>query len=267
MKINVGIDLSTTQIGVALIYIKNNEKTFNSNYFKLKPYSYENNLENYDLLSKIISYINSFIGEGVSVELQVGIEVANFEKDITLSKWNPKIANRFNRYCGIIEALLFNETRTNPLINLDIKTFNSNEWYRFIAEKVGYWGNREERKKNSKKICLKNLNVSDNLSEDEYDALCIALFLDKCRDVETISYENRVIKASKKKEKAQNTKKSENTKIKMLKIEKELIIYKGKPKLTIPQTKKVERLEKELEEIKSVVKDKNTKKREYYGNI
>lgn len=157
----VGIDLSTTNIGVAIILPNN--KVFFSEY-KLLKYCDENLLENINKLEEIV--LNIYHKINTQGNVVIGIELANFK--------NPLITQRFSEYCGILEAFLYLKFYIKT--NIMIKKFNSQQW----QSKIGCKNNeqRADRKERAKWWVWENYQILND-SNDITDAICIAHFVNK----------------------------------------------------------------------------------------
>lgn len=206
--INIGIDLATKKLGVAILGL---EKQPIVKQFSFIPYE-----EN--VIYKNIKNVCNWVMEqtkGIACDIKVGLEISNFS--------NPKLTQRFATYSGAFIALL--SEGKNQVSKIEFKVFNSNAWQLKVPN-IFNNTTREERKELTKQWILDTFadKIDKNLSDDEYDALAIAYFYN---DIET---------TIESKERVNKTKKSLiNSKISMLK--QKLNIQKNKEKLK-------ERLEK-----------------------
>jgi len=192
--IKTGIDLSTTNIGV--VRLNSRGRILCRKTFKMLSYSQENMYKNIQILKEISMECNGMIG----------IEVSNFS--------NPMLTQRFSEYSGILQGILQTETDEYgyPSGDYIIKVFNSNSWQYLIGCKPS--DNRDERKwKAHAFVCEKLGSEFLDWTQDEYDAFCIAYFLEEIETTED------------KREKGKNDLKIKN-KMKKMKIKRKMKLKK-----------------------------------------
>lgn len=171
--IKIGIDLSTTKTGVALIH---NDKLMLKYEIKLfSPYSEFLILDNYLKFKKEFSQVFNYITNLNSIKggkIIVGIELANFQ--------NAKLTQRFSEYAGLVEAIFFEKRYFNSC-DFRIVKFNSNQWQKLIGCNVS--DTREVRKAKAKEFVYNKFKLNIQ-SEDVNDAICIAYQLHKLYSTE-----------------------------------------------------------------------------------
>lgn len=216
----VGIDLSTTNTGVVVLN-KNNKLIYKTT-FSFLEYKESNFKQNIKIIYENVKNILVHCGN----EVMVGIEIANFR--------NAKLTNKFNLYAGALIATFFLVKNNNYIF----KTFNSNQWQRLIG-----CPNKAPRKITKAYAKQFVLNINSNYqdwTQDEYDAYCIAYFLQQLDT--TFELHKKVI-----------AKKRESTKQKLLELKKQKQINNRLQKITnldkIKNKKLISRLENEIKEL------------------
>lgn len=177
--IKVGIDLSTTNIGVVVM---DSEKLIGNFTVELPKFTFQiqQNKQIHRLLIRMVNDIKKIVdNETVSFF----IEVANFTNNGTLGV-------KFGRYLGIIETYILCAFKWEKV--KEIKCFNANEWFTLLMNDKWFtkekkqeilgerWNipinqlTRTERKKVSTKMCM----LPD---DNQADAYWIAYFGSKCK--------------------------------------------------------------------------------------
>lgn len=189
--INIGIDLSTTKIGVAICVFNENIFTIQETQEYILPVwgieirDYANmNYEIFKIISdikKLIEkyshnpYFPEFKPEDCSVN--VGIELSNFS--------NPKLTQRFSRLAGIFQCYMISNANR---FNLDtLKFFNANEWFYHFAKKYNISNFTALKREERKKLSIEKYNEFTNSNTDndnKSDSFWIAYFLQKCNTTE-----------------------------------------------------------------------------------
>ena len=232
----VGIDLSSTNTGLVILS-DDNKLIFHGN-FQLwdksnsKPYRV--------LVSEFFDIIECKL-INKSERIIIGVELSDFG--------NWKYADRFN----FIAGALFQEHYHRMWGSLDdFVCFNSNEWQQHLGLKPSM--ERQFRKDTARQFTKSNcLEYTENWTEDECDAYCIAYFLEKLRDRTQMHQEVKIRNENKEKSKVQKWKDKANRANKIRKLEEIVNKYKfiaiAKP-LTKAQQRALEKANKELEELK-----------------
>lgn len=226
--IYVGIDLSTTTIGVAIIFPNTTFMTWD---VKMQYWdsNFETTKQNHTLLLNIVSEIKNelkkYIRGSLSYKIEISIELSNFQ--------NPRITQRFSKYFGILETYFL--IMLGDRISV-IKAFNANEWFKHLRTTMNVKENLNELTRDIRKqMSLEFLKINlppfaqkGKYSEDEADAYCIAYFSKICRNTEAIVEEvnaaemlqRKIIKLKKRiereKQKQQIRTKPNDTKIRIL---------------------------------------------------
>lgn len=183
-KILLGIDLSTTDIGVVALEESSSE-ILAADEIKLPKYSFDYTTRK-ETIKRICSCLSSISwpiwdSYGKEIETDLFIEVSNFV--------SPKITQRFSRIAGMIEILVENYFNV-----VNVKHFNANEWRRlFVKDYFPEINNlinirREEWKEKSiNKLVEKEgkgfLRKDEVLTDNIADAYWIAFYGPKCLDV------------------------------------------------------------------------------------
>lgn len=207
----IGIDLSTTITGVAILRNEQIIKTFAVAFDNFN----EKNL--YNNVIRLIKEINLNVWLLADDDYYIGIEVANFS--------NPKLTQRFSIYAGMIIALMSQVLRD---FNAEFKMFNANAWQLKIPQ-IQYNTLRKDRKLITKNLMIKTFNIKSNLNEDEYDALAIAYFYDSINSTleqEEITKAKKVVKMNKVKQQLSISKKINKLLEKKSKLKKATAISK-----------------------------------------
>lgn len=222
--IKIGIDLATRKTGYAILIENNIIKygVININQTDIKKSFFE------EIKKTIISELEKLEENKV----MVGIELS--------THGNVLLQKKFAILAGMLISILFESKK-----NIEIKLFDSNEWFKFVTKDITFL-ERKERKEISIKNIINLFNL--NLTDDEADAINIAYFLENCRDFENIKMDT-INKLKQKKKEKLDRKKTEIKKLKSkLEYEKyanKLAIMNKKPTKT--QIEKLERLKKEYE--------------------
>lgn len=222
--IKIGIDLSTTNIGVS-IHDVNDSKNIETFYIKLLPFNDTNLIGNCRILlhltERIIRICDRF--DKLTIRrLVVGIELSNFR--------NAKFTNRYSLYAGMLISHF-----SGLYFDVEFKMFNCSQWHKLIG-----CSNKDPRdvcKYKAKQYAIKNGNLPTNLSEDEYDAWCIAHLLE-CLET-TEQTRERVKKGVK----VSNLTKSKIIKLNKMKIDR---LNKINKLDKIKNAKKIAKLEREI---------------------
>lgn len=264
----VGIDLSSTNTGLVILS-DDNKLIFHGN-FQL----WDNN--RFTIACNVSDMIDVIKFKNINNELiSIGVELADFK--------NANITNRFNLLAGMIISELWHSNL--PLMTEDFKLFNSNEWQRFLLEKFRGWilpqtiiikGKKVikyrivnlcqawyRHKINTnlldKRQLLKELSrlwsdyslleYTENWTEDECDAYCIAYFLPLLRDRTQMHQEVKVRNKNKAKSEKQALRDKLSKEKRVNKLKDIVIKYKSMSKLTKAQQRALEKANKELEEL------------------
>lgn len=158
----IAVDLSTTKIGLA---IRNHSTLIYNEQVHFEPYADKVIYHNANLLFTKIKEIIKLTNINDLV-LNLGIEVSNFS--------NPKLTQKFSTYAGAIIALLSQYYQEK----INIKIFAANAWQLKVPG-IKNDTERKERKELTKQYAINELNTSDKLSEDEYDAIVMCYFYDE----------------------------------------------------------------------------------------
>lgn len=220
----IGIDLSTTITGVAILKNEQLVKTFAVAFDNFD----EKNL--YNNVLRLVKEIKLNIWLLPDDSYYTGIEVANFS--------NPKLTQRFSIYAGMIIALM---SQILKEFNAEFKMFNANAWQLKIPQ-IQYNTLRKDRKLITKNLMIKTFNVKSTLNEDEYDALAITYFYDAINSTlqqEAITKAKKVVKISKVKQQLSISKKINKLLEKKAKLKKPTAILK---------------IDKQIEELKKIDK-------------
>lgn len=230
MYYKLGIDLSTTNIGICLM--KNNNELVKFSVLKLFTWSEKNMFDNLGLikveLHKFLQEIENKIQE-----LYVGVELSNFN--------NPLLTNRFSIYYGAILEM-FRNLILDYGIATYVKCFNSNQWQRKISN--GKQHSREIYKELAKSFAISH-QLADNLEQDIYDAYCITYFLEQLESTEQIKERVSKSKISKKKNIS-----------KISQLQQKIMTRYAHIKLLDKQAnaKKIARIEQEIKDIEQEIK-------------
>lgn len=232
----VGIDLSSTNTGLVILSDDNkliwhgNFKLWDSNRFVIA-----------DNVEKMIDTIR-FKLLPQQKNMIIGVELADFK--------NANITNRFNLLTGMI----ITELNHWIIERIDLKLFNSNEWQQHLGLKPNM--ERQFRKDTARYFTKSNcLEYTENWTEDECDAYCIAYFLPQLRDRTQMHQEVKVKRVQAKKSKLAE----KNEQIKKWRKENKLrqrqtkylnILASGK-KLTKAQDRALDNAIKELKEMEN----------------
>ena len=227
----VGIDLSSTNTGLVILS-DDNKLIFHGN-FQLwdksnsKPYRV--------LVSEFFDIIECKL-INKSERIIIGVELSDFG--------NWKYADRFN----FIAGALFQEHYHRMWGSLDdFVCFNSNEWQQHLGLKPSM--ERQFRKDTARQFTKSNcLEYTENWTEDECDAYCIAYFLEKLRDRTQMHQEVKVRNKTKAKSEKQALRDKYSKEHKISKLKDIVIKYKSMEKLTKAQQRALEKAEMELKE-------------------
>ena len=236
----VGIDLSSTNTGLVILS-DDNKLIFHGN-FQLwdksnsKPYRV--------LVSEFFDIIECKL-INKSERIIIGVELSDFG--------NWKYADRFN----FIAGALFQEHYHRMWGSLDdFVCFNSNEWQQHLGLKPSM--ERQFRKDTARQFTKSNcLEYTENWTEDECDAYCIAYFLEKLRDRTQMHQEVKAKKVQAKKSKVHELREKIRAYNKAKKLYEIVNHYKdlaNVKKLTKSQQRALEKAESELKELEN---DKN----------
>lgn len=176
-SIYIGIDLATLKTGFA--FVNHNDKKIATWVVENKKFTFSNVKDIYqnfkeNFIDKISQEID---GDFKRYFFKIGIEVSNFN--------SQELAIKFNFLAGMLVNFCI-----QFFPNCQIKIFNANEWFYYLAQIlfITQWTSleREERKKTSINFATTVINrflgEKRILTDDEADAFCIAYFFDKCKD-------------------------------------------------------------------------------------
>ena len=254
----VGIDLSSTNTG--LVILSDDNKLIWRGNFRLWDGEYTHKVVPI-FVANIIQQIYLRVTNKAN-NIYIGVELGDFK--------NANITNRFNMIFGAIYQELWNAQFHFPYniqvyfaINLadvcynalkercPIKVFNSNEWQQHLGLKPNM--ERQFRKDTARQFTKSNcLEYTENWTEDECDAYCIAYFLEKLRDRTQMHQEVKAKKVQAKKNKVQELREKLRAYDKKKKLYEKLNHYKDLAtvkKLTKSQQRALEKAENELKEL------------------
>lgn len=190
-RYRLGIDLSTTNIGVCVLE-DNNEVRIKGT-IKLEPFSFETQkmcINTEVIANQLIRILKDtlFHNGGWPYNLDVGIELSNYN--------NALLTNRFHFYAGVIYQILwdcmFDEElkKETKIHELKIKFFNANQW--MFKCGIRPRDDRNVRKKLVRKFVMEHCErYNDNWTEDECDAYGIAYWLDELKNTDELHEETK----------------------------------------------------------------------------
>lgn len=182
MEFKIGIDLAKWKTGLAIIEGDKLIYTEECNVYAVEDteqYERTRYYENcYQFVTKIAGELYNYTNiYDQNHTILVGIEVSNFG--------NGKNTADYSYWAGIITALLVEKLCRNN-INLSIKCFNHDEWYRFVGNCVMN-GHRPDKREISKQKSIEYAKIHNdqywNINNDNIaDSINIATFVNKCLD-------------------------------------------------------------------------------------
>lgn len=163
VKYRVGIDLSTKNIGVAIIK-ENQVQKVDVKVLCNRSFDQSTILE----FKWYINWLSLFLPKDKS-NVEVYIEIGNFG--------NPKMTQKFSLLLGIIKTLFWEQ------LGLEVKPISNASWFVLLAKdndiKVTNKLKREDRKKISVKLAKQCFHINED-NDDIADALWIAHYGNRC---------------------------------------------------------------------------------------